>query len=209
MSTKRRRVRFSETSEMVLVTKLSESPDKHNIWFTQDELDLFKANMMSYINVVRLHIAKRRAPTASNILGMEKFLTIQLTEEYKFRRAKVAKEVMNTVRWQQMLAARGNRLDYDKSVDVLAKVAAEHSKWARERARAAALFLEQDQETKMRQELAKQFMKDHQDNFDNIPISESPSRRQFAYQASLRETKRSRITPSTCEASTSLSSFYG
>lgn len=207
LSTKRRRVRFSETSEMVLVTKLSEGSDKHNIWFAQDELNLFKANMTSYINVVRLQVAKRRAPTASNILGMEKFLTIQLTEEYKFRRAKVAKEVMNTVRLQQMLAAHGNRLDYDKSVDVLAKVAAEHSKWALERARAAALFLEQDQETKMRRELEKQSMKDHQDNFDNSPISASSSRRQFAHQSALRETKRSRITPPTCGASSSLASM--
>ena len=81
---KRLRVRFSETSEMVLVTKLSEGPYKHKIWFTQDELDVFKANRTSYIQMVRFYISARHTLTASNILGMEKFLTVQLSEEYLF-----------------------------------------------------------------------------------------------------------------------------
>ena len=69
---------------MVLVIKLSEGPDKHKIWYTQDKLDLFKADMTSYIKMVRLCISKRHTPTASNILGMEKFLTVKLSEEYLF-----------------------------------------------------------------------------------------------------------------------------
>jgi len=181
--TKRPRVRFSETSEMVLVTKLSETPNKHSIWFNQDELDLFKANTASYIHVVRLHIAKRHAPTASNILGMEKFLTQKLTEEYKVRRGKLAKEVMRMTRQQQMLAARvgsGNdRLDYEKSsADVLAKIAADNSKWARERARAAALFLEQDQEKEKKRELKHRSMHVQQDEV-HFNFTASPNRRQF------------------------------
>ena len=39
------------------------------------------------------------------------------------------------------------RLAYDdQQVDTLARVSLEHSRWAYERARAAALFLQQDQE---------------------------------------------------------------
>ena len=40
--------------------------------------------MTSYIKMVWLRISKRHAPTASNILGMEKFLTVKLSEEYLF-----------------------------------------------------------------------------------------------------------------------------
>ena len=144
------RVRFSAMSEMVLITNLSKGPDKHKIWYTQDELDLFKANMTSYIKMVRLYISERHAPTASSILGMEKFLTVQLTEEYKSRRGKLTKEVLNEARWQRV-ADRGN--PSDKLVNLLAKIAVKHSKWARERARAAALFLEQDQQTERSQDL--------------------------------------------------------
>ena len=181
MSNQGPRVRFSETSEMVLVTKLSEGPDKHKIWYTQDELDLFKANMTSYIKMVQLHISRRHAPTASNVLGMEKFLTLQLTEEYKFRREKLTKEVLNEARWQRV-AARGN--PRDKFVDLLAKIAAEHSKWARERARAAALFLEQDQETERSQDLQQQSIINRQLDY----------MMQCRRRASLQETKRPRMT---------------
>ena len=129
MSKQRPRVRFSEMSEVVLVTKLSEGPDNHKIWYTPDELDLFKTNTISYINIVRLHISRRHEPTASDILGMEKFLTVQLTEEYMFRQGKLWKEVLNEARWQRV-AYRGN--PSDKLLDLLAKIAAKHSKWARE-----------------------------------------------------------------------------
>jgi len=137
-----RRVSFSETSEMVLVTDLSRSPDKDRIWFTPDELESFKSNMSGYIRLVRLHIAKRHAPSASNILGLEKFLTVQLTEEYKYRRGKLAREVVEECCRRSQYSSASESEDVDR----LARISAENSKWARERARAAALFLEQDQE---------------------------------------------------------------
>ena len=175
-------------SEMVLITNLSKGPDKHKIWYTQDELDLFKANMVGYIKMVRLHISKNHAPAASKILGMEKFLTVQLTEEYKFRRGKLRKEVLNEARWQRA-ATRGN--PSDKLVDLLAKIAAEHSKWARERARAAALFLEEDQETEGSHDLQQQSITNRQID------SQFNARRR---RASLQETKRPPMTPSSFEA---------
>eukprot|EP00579_Thalassiosira_antarctica_P027762 CAMPEP_0202006186 /NCGR_PEP_ID=MMETSP0905-20130828/11019_1 /ASSEMBLY_ACC=CAM_ASM_000554 /TAXON_ID=420261 /ORGANISM="Thalassiosira antarctica, Strain CCMP982" /LENGTH=214 /DNA_ID=CAMNT_0048563903 /DNA_START=52 /DNA_END=692 /DNA_ORIENTATION=+ len=189
MSNQGPRVRFSEMSEMVLITNLSEGPDKHKIWYTRDELDLFKANMFGYIKMVRLHISKSHAPAASKILGMEKFLTVQLTEEYKFRRGKLRKEVLNEARWQRA-AARGNPPS-DKLVDLLAKIAAEHSKWARERARAAALFLEQDQETEGSQDLQQQSI-----TYRQVDSQFNAWRRS----ASLQETKQSPMTPSSFEA---------
>ena len=166
-----RQVTFSETSEMILVTNLAEGPDKHKIWFTRDELNLFKSNMSNYMRIVRLHISKRQAPSASNILGLEKFLTVQLTEEYKFRRGKLAKEIIS----EALLT---------NDIDRLARVSAENSKWARERARAAALFLEQDQESERKQDLHAPISQD----------SESPVHQRRRRRASLQETKRARTT---------------
>ena len=175
-------VTFSETSEMVLVTNLAEGHDKHKIWFTQDELDSFKSNMSNYIIMVRLHISKCHAPSASNILGLEKFLTVQLTEEYKFRRGKLAKEIINSQSMPSLLA---------NDMERLARISAENSKWARERARAAALFLEQDQESERKQDLQAPSSQD----------SESPVHRRSRRRASLQETKRARATsaPISCE----------
>lgn len=156
------RVRFSDTSEMVLVTKLSDTPSKHKIWYSQDELDDMKANMTEYIKLVRLHIARRQEPTASTILGMEKFLTRELTEEYKFRRTKLSREVAHEVLCHRLArsscSSRNGCPDAksrgeDEFVRRLARTASENSQWARERARAAALFLEQDQEAERKQEL--------------------------------------------------------
>eukprot|EP00581_Thalassiosira_minuscula_P019007 CAMPEP_0183724608 /NCGR_PEP_ID=MMETSP0737-20130205/18036_1 /TAXON_ID=385413 /ORGANISM="Thalassiosira miniscula, Strain CCMP1093" /LENGTH=222 /DNA_ID=CAMNT_0025955233 /DNA_START=134 /DNA_END=802 /DNA_ORIENTATION=+ len=183
------RVQFSETSELVLVTDLSEGPHKHNLWYTQNQFDNFKTDHVSYIRMVRLHISKRKAPTASGILGMEKFLTPQLTEEYKLRRTKLSTEVLKVARWQRV-AARG--IPSDELVDMLAKVAAENSRWARERARAAALFLEQDQEAQWKQNVQV---------LEQEPISHaSATHRQWSRRASIQETKRTRMNPSPFES---------
>lgn len=181
MPTQRPRVRFSETSEMVLVTKLSEGPYKHNIWFTQDELDVFKANTISCIQMVRFHISTCHAPTASNILGMEKFLTVQLTEEYKFRRGNLTKEVLNEAHWQRV-AARG--IPHDELVDQLARIAAENSKWSRERARMAALFLQQDQEIERSQDLQQQ-QKIETTRQEDCQFTATPRHRQYRRPAML------------------------
>ena len=141
-----RQVTFSDTSEMVLVANLSEGPDKHKLWFTQDELDASKANMTSYIRMVPLHISKRHTPSASTILGLEKYLTPQITAQYKLRRRNLTKEVVTEARLQQM-----SHIPH-AYVDRLARLSTENSKWARERARAAALFLEQDQENERQQD---------------------------------------------------------
>eukprot|EP00581_Thalassiosira_minuscula_P014271 CAMPEP_0183723944 /NCGR_PEP_ID=MMETSP0737-20130205/16812_1 /TAXON_ID=385413 /ORGANISM="Thalassiosira miniscula, Strain CCMP1093" /LENGTH=204 /DNA_ID=CAMNT_0025954375 /DNA_START=158 /DNA_END=772 /DNA_ORIENTATION=+ len=147
----RPRVRFSEASEMVIVTDLSEGPFRNKLWYTKDDLDGFKADMSRYATIVRLHLSEGHAPTASEILGMEKYLTAQLTGEYRIRRETLTEEVIKASRCQQAAARRGSSISNDKLATMLARISAEHSKWARERARAAALFLEQDQNTERSQ----------------------------------------------------------
>jgi len=138
----------SETSCMVMVANLSDSPHKADIWFTPDELESFKSNMMGYIRIVRLLIAKHRAPSASNILGLEKFLTVQLTEEYQIRRVVLIRKVVDSSAGQHSSKSsrRRSAAPSPGDADRLARISAENSKWARERAYVAALFLELDQE---------------------------------------------------------------
>ena len=157
-STKQQRrpsVTFSETSQLILVRNLSSNaPDKYDLWYTPYELETYKRDMALYTRIVRLSISKRFTPSASDILGLEKFLTPQLTQEYANRRYIHIKRVLEEARMQDAHGKGVPRSNQD--IKRLARMSAAYSKWARERARAAALFLAQDQEEEERQEKALQ-----------------------------------------------------
>lgn len=149
----RRRVSFSSTSEMIFVTNLALGRDKHMMWFTQGEIDAFKANRLSDVKLIIAHSHREpRSATHSsvvNTVGVEKFLTSKIAEEYKFRRRKLTKAVLRESRRSQSQRQRREGLDAredvsEDDVDRLARVSAENSKWARERARSQALCLEGD-----------------------------------------------------------------
>ena len=136
-----RRVTFSKTSEKVFVTKLSDCPSmKQKIWFTQEEMEFMKSNMRYHLQMIRKLLASKpdeNDPQVRklDILGMEKFLTVQLVEEYKFRRAELSREVL-----AEASLSFGDEIDVDR----LARISARSSRWALERARASALYLQQD-----------------------------------------------------------------
>ena len=69
-------------------------------------------------------------------LGLEKYLSTELTVEYKNRRLLLKRAVLEEHRWQ-----RSVQIPHPER---LASISAKNSRWARERARAAALFLEHD-----------------------------------------------------------------
>jgi len=160
---RRRSVTFSETSQQILVRDLSNISEKDTLWYSSDELIASKANLLYCKEKVRESISNRHTPSASSILGLEKYLTEQLTIEYMNRRYMLRKRVLDEARWQEMILRSQQqrqqqqhtdcndmtieRLAYDdQQVDTLARISLEHSRWAYERARAAALFLQQDQE---------------------------------------------------------------
>jgi len=154
---RRRSVTFSETSQMILIPDLSNlsSDCRDKLWCSPDELYASKANLLFCKRAVQRSISKRETPSAHQILGIEKFLTFQLTIEYVNRRDKLRKSVLDEAQWQEKRRrmyrrsssshAAANLID-DDDVDTLAQISSDHSRWARERARAAALFLQQDQE---------------------------------------------------------------
>lgn len=136
-----RRVRFAEACQLYSVSKLT---NKHEIWFARDETDLFKAEATRSTRTVQLQISQDQEPTASNILGLEKHLTIQLTAEYMVRRERLASRVLNEALRQRLYGV--------KDMDRMRRTSAQCSEWARERARASALFLEQDVEGELESE---------------------------------------------------------
>jgi len=154
---RRQSVTFNDTSQMAIVSDLSTIVDRDELWYTPDDLHASKTNQLYCKQMVKESISSKQVPTASDILGLEKFLTDQLTVEYVNRRYKLRKSVLDEARWQEEMRRIRRRNtphadhDYiDQDMDTLARISSEQSKWAYERARAAALFLQQDQEHEAR-----------------------------------------------------------
>ncbi len=129
---------------MSLVEDLSLRDDASDLWYTQEETDLFKAWLSHQVHNVRSHLEENSAlldeelisVDAAAILGLEKYLSCELTAEYKNRRLLLKRAVLEEHRWQCTVQI--------PHPERLAMIAAKNSRWARERARAAALFLDQD-----------------------------------------------------------------
>ena len=144
MNNSTKKVRFSNRSVMSLVENLSLRDDASNLWYTQEETDLFKAWLSHQVHNVRSHLEENSAlldeelitVDAAAILGLEKYLSCELTAEYKNRRLLLKRAVLEEHRWQ-----RSVQIPHPER---LAFISAKNSRWARERARAAALFLDQD-----------------------------------------------------------------
>ena len=134
---------------MAIVDNLSLSlskgkEQKTKLWYSEEETDLLllRACLLRRIREVRSQLTDHRAVidnegvtiniNAAAILGLEKYLSPELTAEYRERRLALERAVLAEHRWhlawQIPHSAR------------LAMVSAQNSLWARERARAAALF---------------------------------------------------------------------
>ena len=187
----RRRVTFSDNSEMILVLNLAQTDRKHFLWFTPDELRSFKSNVHSYINVARRLISERQIPSADVIIGLEKHLSVQLTAEYRARRSKLYKVVLGEDAWHRSPDCAG--VPQDEMTKRLARISVENTKWAMERALAAAMYLEEDQVTEQRlqEHQQKQTTQQDKDLSHSVPCQEQSW--QTNRRSSLQEMKRCRI----------------
>ena len=131
---------------MAVVDRLSLSQEQaYKLWHSREEVDLFKAwlplrvrDVRSQLKVDHSALLDKELVTidAAAILGLEKYLGPEITNEYKIRQLALRRAVLEEHRCHPALdIAHTARL---------AKISAVHSQWARERARAAALFLEYD-----------------------------------------------------------------
>lgn len=143
-----KQVRFNDMSEMVLVDDLRRSEYKNELWFTKQELVDIKQSTRRLI----FHLVTRaegHGGQASHVLGFEKFLSPDLTQEYKIRRQTLFLEVLSEHHRQYIPSSMDERSKVIVSMhhaDKLARLSEMHSNWARVKARLSALVLELDQE---------------------------------------------------------------
>ena len=143
----KRRVRFSDRSLICVVNNLSLSREQASkLWYSQEETDLFKAQLARRVREIRSQLQDNSALldeggitiNAAAILGLKKHLSPEITAEYNGRRVALQRAVLAEHRQHRAMHILPH------STARLAMVSAQHSLWARERARLAAVFLEQD-----------------------------------------------------------------
>ena len=133
---------------MCLIKNLSLSKEQASkLWYSQEEIDQFNARFSHRVCDIRSQLRQNSALideggvtiNAAAILGLEKHLSSELTAEYKKRRDALQRAVLAEHRQHSAMP-----LLIPRATERLATVSAQHSRWARERARAAAVLLEQD-----------------------------------------------------------------
>ena len=128
-----KQVRFADMSQMVVVVNLTEKY-KQEVWYTKAEMKSFKINTRRLAGDMlmnkELHVIEK------NIVGLEKYLSIELFDEFILRREQLMNEVLGEAQRQKLYG-----LDYNR----LARSSEKCTVWARERARASALVLEFEQ----------------------------------------------------------------
>ena len=135
---------------MRLVKNLSQSQEQASkLWYSQEEIDQFEGRFSLSVQRFRSQLRQNFALldkggvtiNVAALLGLEKHLTPELTAEYMKRRVDLQRAVLAEHRQHRaMLIPHATATATAR----LAKVSAQHSRWARERARASAVLLEQD-----------------------------------------------------------------
>ena len=134
--TAKNRVSFSKENQMFIVANVRGDIEQCNKrWYSVDENLSLKANLKCAI-VRTWRDISRRSVSMEKLVGLEKHLSAGLAREYKQRKRTLFLAVHVEQRLQKTLNI--------PNPDRLATVALQHSQWAVERARAAALLLEVD-----------------------------------------------------------------
>ena len=144
-TTRKKQVRFSDSSIVYVFNTLSLTEEQASkLWYSKEETDRFKAWHSRRLQEIRSLLKDSSAleeritiNDVTSILGFEKYLATELKAAYKEKRLALQTAVLAEHRWHRAV-------DIPHSTEMLANTSAMHSRWARKRARAAALLLEQD-----------------------------------------------------------------
>lgn len=128
-----KRVRFSDKSTLIIVSSIGH--EASNLWYSPEDIDLFKEYLSYSVDIVH-SCMKEQSIAHLDMLGLEKYLSPELTDEFMNRRNALKQSVLEEHRWQRAINI--------SHITRLANLSARNSRWAREKARAAALFLEED-----------------------------------------------------------------
>ena len=133
-----KQVCFAPMSIIYLVDNLSNSPYKHDIWYSPEEMDTFNSNAQCLVHYLQ-QLKEKELKNITNMFGFEKHLTVQLNIEFAIRRIKLKRVVLDRARRKTT-----GRPYVD--ADILAQKSRRNSSWARERAYTSALVLSLDEE---------------------------------------------------------------
>lgn len=141
-------VRFSDAVDVEIFYVDRSQASKKKLWYSQMDVDIFQAWAERCVQKLRSasqnYCSRMRGNRhhehvllhGSDIIGLEKYSNMDLSTEYKLRHKAVVKAVLDEQRRQKVIRHH--------NIDRLARAALDKSRWARDNARSAGLFLERD-----------------------------------------------------------------
>lgn len=154
-----KQVRFSKTSSFILVRDRSIGIED-KLWYSSEEVDYFKAEANFIVRDVRRKLSRLCLHSggtddiSSLLESLEGYscdelfgLTNRISLECLARRQLLMTKVMEEHLWQRLRSRVGggaSSCDAEMERQRLASISEEHSRWARQRARIAALLLQNE-----------------------------------------------------------------
>jgi len=136
-----KQVWFAPMSTIYVVDNLSNSPYKHDIWYSPEEMDTFNSNAQSLVHYLQ-QLKEKDLKNITNMFGLEKHLTVQLNIEFAIRRIKLKRVVLDLDQARRRKTTGHTYAD----ANILAQTSKKYSHWARKRAHTSALVLSLDEE---------------------------------------------------------------
>lgn len=131
-----RRVSFSDKSQMFVVDDLRQlGIERPHLWYSLSDILDIKDEHRQMVQDIRAKLSQQAA--RPDIVGLEKYLSSDLSREFKRRKRQVYSAVTSELEFQ-------NEFLKEINPDRLATVSSHHTKWAMEQAHYAAQLLEQD-----------------------------------------------------------------
>ena len=131
-----RRVSFSDKSQMFVVDDLRQlGIERPHLWYSLRDILEIKDEHRQMVHDIRAKLSQQAA--RPDIVGLEKYLSSDLSREFKRRKRQVYSAVTSELEFQ-------NEFLKEINPDRLATVSSHHTKWAMEQAHYAAQLLEQD-----------------------------------------------------------------
>jgi len=133
---KRRVVTFSNDIETIIgISDHSLIIEHSKLWFSVNDIEQLKINYQNLIHKTR-HKLSQQTRCSIEITGLEKYLSVELSEEFKHRKEELYRAIQN----ECLNSMNGGLPDIDR----LARVSRFHTEWAMTQATFAAKLLQND-----------------------------------------------------------------
>lgn len=133
---RRRVVTFINDTDIVIgISDHSLTVGHSKLWYSVNDIELLKNNYQNLIHKTRYKLSQQTR-CSTEITGLEKYLSAELSEEFKHRKEELYKAIQN----ECLNSTNGGLPDIDR----LASVSRFHTEWAMTQATFAAKLLQKD-----------------------------------------------------------------